>query len=139
MAQPDSPPLSPAEEYAAAVLAIARQIPPGRAMSYGLIAEVVAEELHRGGPRQVGQVMSGLADRYRHLVPKDDAPVIGPVQDNYDVPWWRVVYASGAPPAQYASAAMAAWQREEMPTVAGGERVDLKAAVWYPGICEGEG
>jgi len=126
--------LRPAEEYAAAVLALARQIPSGRAMSYGLIAEVVGEQLHRGGPRQVGQVMAGLADRYRHLVPDDGPPVVGPVQDNFDVPWWRVVYANGAPPAQYATAAIAAWKREQMPVVAGGERVDLRHAVWYPGI-----
>jgi methylated-DNA-protein-cysteine methyltransferase related protein len=126
------------DEYAAAVFALARQIPVGRAMSYGLIAEIVAEELHRGGPRQVGQVMSGLADRYRHLVP-GDAPAIGPAQDNYDVPWWRVVYADGRPPAMYANSAIAAWRRENTPLLKSGERIDLAKAIWYPGIDDSRG
>ena len=123
-----------AEEYAAAVFALARQIPPGRAMSYGLIAEIVAETLHRGGPRQVGQVMAGMGDRYEHLLSDlpDDAVKIGPAQDNFDVPWWRVVYANGAPPAQYETAARAAWQREGTPLTKDGQRIDLANAVWFP-------
>lgn len=123
--------LAPADEYAEAVFALARQIPAGRAMSYGLIAEIVAEQLQRGGPRQVGQVMSGLADRYRHLVPQG-AATIGPVQDNYDVPWWRVCYANGAPPAQHADAARAAWRREQTPLTKDAQRIDLPQAVWFP-------
>ncbi|WP_460889194.1 MGMT family protein, partial [Promicromonospora xylanilytica] len=68
----DSPPGSPltdVDEYAAAVLDIVRRIPSGRAMTYGLIAEIVGERLGRGGPRQVGSVMAGSGDRYAHLVP----------------------------------------------------------------------
>ena len=44
-------------------------------MTYGLIAEVLAERLGRGGPRQVGHVLAGSGGA---------------------VPWWRVVNASGA-------------------------------------------
>lgn len=126
---------SAAEEYAAAVLALVRRIPPGRAMTYGLIAEIVAESLHRGGPRQVGQVMAGSGDRYAHLV-RAGVAVIGPAQDNNEVPWWRVVNASGAPPARHASAAMDALRAEATPLTRDGRRVALKRAIWFPGIDE---
>ncbi|HEY0772933.1 MAG TPA: MGMT family protein, partial [Nocardioidaceae bacterium] len=39
------------EEYVERVLAVVEQIPPGRVMSYGAIAEVLGV----GGPRQVGR------------------------------------------------------------------------------------
>ncbi|QAY62200.1 DNA-binding protein [Xylanimonas allomyrinae] len=120
-----------AEEYAAAVLALVRQIPPGRAMTYGLIAEIVGETLHRGGPRQVGQVMAGSGDRYAHLVP-DGAAVVGPAQDNHDVPWWRVVNASGAPPARHVTAALDALRAEATPLTRDGRRVALARAIWFP-------
>ena len=60
------------EAYVEAVLRIVEQIPPGRVASYGDVALAVG----RGGPRQVGQVMS----RYGGTVP-----------------WWRVVRADGRP------------------------------------------
>jgi len=119
------------EEYAAAVLALVRRIPPGRAMTYGLVAEIVAESLGRGGPRQVGQVMAGSGDRYAHLVP-DGAAVVGPVQDNHPVAWWRVVNASGAPPARHLTAALDALRAEGCPLTRDGHRVDLRRAVWFP-------
>ncbi|GAA2219960.1 hypothetical protein GCM10010413_08540 [Promicromonospora sukumoe] len=65
------PPLTDVEEYAAAVLDVVRRIPSGRAMTYGLIAEIVGEELGRGGPRQVGSVLAGSGSRYAHLVPDE--------------------------------------------------------------------
>jgi methylated-DNA-protein-cysteine methyltransferase related protein len=124
--------LAPAEEYAAAVLALVRRIPRGRAMTYGLIAEIVAEELHRGGPRQVGNVMAASGDRYAHLVP-EDAVVIGPAQDSFDVPWWRVVNAAGSPPARHLHAALDELRAEATPLTRDGRRVDLKRAIWFPG------
>ncbi|MCL2595565.1 MAG: MGMT family protein [Promicromonosporaceae bacterium] len=126
-------PLTDGEEYAEAVLALVRQIPPGRAMTYGLIAEIIAETLHRGGPRQVGNVMSGSYDRYAHLVP-EGAAVVGPAQDNNDLPWWRVVNASGAPPAHHATAGLEALRAEGMPLTKDGRRIRLRDAIWYPGI-----
>lgn len=123
--------LTDVEEYAAAVLGLVRRIPPGRAMTYGLIAEIVAEDLHRGGPRQVGSVLAGSSDRYAHLVP-DDAVVIGPAQDSFDVPWWRVVNAAGAPPAHHVTAALDALRAEGCPLTRDGCRVDLRRAVWFP-------
>ena len=59
------------EDYVESVLRIVEQIPRGRVTTYGLIAEAVG----RGGPRQVGKVMSLYG---------------GPV------PWWRVVRADGS-------------------------------------------
>ena len=65
------------EEYTEAVLALVEQIPPGRVMSYGVIAEVVGESLHRGGPRLVARVLATQGG---------------------GVPWWRVVTAGGRLP-----------------------------------------
>jgi alkylated DNA nucleotide flippase Atl1 len=115
------------------VLALVRRIPAGRAMTYGLIAEIVAETLHRGGPRQVGQVMAGSGDRYAHLVP-EGAAVVGPAQDTNEVPWWRVVNASGAPPARHLTAALDALRAEATPLTRDGTRVNLPAAVWFPDL-----
>jgi len=61
-----------AEAYVEAVLRVVEQIPPGRVASYGDVALAVG----RGGPRQVGQVMS----RYGGTVS-----------------WWRVVRGDGRP------------------------------------------
>ena len=100
-----------AEEYTEAVLDLVERIPPGRAMTYGLIAEVVAETLHRGGPRQVGHVLAGSGGA---------------------VPWWRVVNAAGAPPAPYAHDALDRLRAEGTPLTADGTRVALRRAVWWP-------
>jgi len=128
---PTEEPLDGPAEYAAEVLALVRRIPSGRAMTYGLIAEIVGERLGRGGPRQVGNVMAGSGDRYAHLVP-EGAAVVGPVQDNHPVPWWRVVNASGAPPARHLTAALDALRAEGCPLSRDGRRVDLRRAVWFP-------
>ncbi|MDJ0384402.1 MGMT family protein [Streptomyces sp. G-G2] len=57
-------------EYAERVLALTENIPPGRVMTYGDVAEWLGD----GGPRQVGRVMALYG-----------APV----------PWWRVVRSDG--------------------------------------------
>ncbi|MEV7972923.1 MGMT family protein [Cellulomonas sp. NPDC089187] len=104
-------------EYIDAVRALVRRIPPGRAMTYGLIAEVVADQLiaaggvGRGGPRQVGRIMAA---------------------GDGDWPWWRVVNAAGSPPAHYAERALAALRAESTPLTADGTRVALRRAVWFP-------
>ncbi|MCB7136352.1 MGMT family protein [Cellulosimicrobium marinum] len=100
------------------MLALVRRVPPARATTYGLVAEVVAETLHRGGPRQVGAVLAGSAG-----VDDDGAPV----------PWWRVVNASGSPPSHHLDAALAELRAEGCPLVRDGRRVDLRRAVWFPG------
>lgn len=105
--------------YAKAVLAVVRQIPPGRVMTYGLVAEVVADALEaageppRGGPRQVGAVMA------RH---------------GGGVPWWRVVRADGTAPEHKASRALEALRSEGTPLMSDDDdaRVRLRLAVWWP-------
>jgi alkylated DNA nucleotide flippase Atl1 len=104
-------------DYLEAVLDVVAEIPSGRAMTYGTIAEVVADRLvaagepARGGPRQVGQIMS---------------------RGGSDVPWWRVVNASGAPPAHHARAALENLRAEGTPLSADGTRVALRRAIWFP-------
>jgi alkylated DNA nucleotide flippase Atl1 len=100
------------ERYVEAVLALVEQIPPGQATTYSLLAEAVG----RGGPRQVGRVMSTYG---------------GPV------PWWRVVRADGSLPDSHQRAALAHYREEATPllgslTDARRLRVDLASAVWIP-------
>ncbi|WHP18317.1 MGMT family protein [Cellulomonas sp. ES6] len=105
------------EDYLEAVLDVVGAIPPGRAMTYGLVAEVVQDRLvasglpARGGPRQVGQVMA---------------------RGGSGVPWWRVVNAAGSPPAHHAVAALERLREEGTPLTADGTRVALRRAVWFP-------
>ena len=94
------------EEYVERVLAVVEQIPPGRVMSYGAIAEVVGV----GGPRQVGQVMS---------------------LEGAAVPWWRVVRADGGLPLCHDGEALAHHRAEGTP-LRSSERVDMAAARWWP-------
>jgi alkylated DNA nucleotide flippase Atl1 len=99
------------EEYVERVLSVVEQIPPGRVMSYGTIAEVVGV----GGPRQVGRVMS---------------------LEGGGVPWWRVVRADGGLPLGEDGEALAHHRAEGTPLRASG-RVDMDAAAWWPDGAEG--
>ena len=95
-------------DFAEAVLAIVDQIPPGKVLAYGDVAEL----LGHGGPRQVGSVMS----RY-----------------GSSVSWWRVIRASGDAPPGLEAQALAQWRAEATPMVAGvlaGRRVDMTRARW---------
>lgn len=111
------------EDYLEAVLDVVVLIPRGRVMTYGTIAEVVGDQLGRGGPRQVGQVLARAGS---------------------DVPWWRVVNAAGRPPRALRSRALAALRSEGCPLSDDGEaddvdaRVVLRRAVWWPGDPEGD-
>ncbi len=105
------------EGYLETVLDLVGEIPAGRAMTYGTIAEVVADRLvaageaSRGGPRQVGQVLARAGS---------------------GVPWWRVVNAAGSPPAHHAREALDRLGEEGVPLVADGTRVALRRAIWFP-------
>jgi alkylated DNA nucleotide flippase Atl1 len=105
------------DDYVEAVLDLVEQIPAGRAMTYGTIAEVVADRLEeldgrrRGGPRQVGQVLSRAGS---------------------GVPWWRVVNAAGSPPARHLTRALGLLAGEGAPLTADGSRVALRQAIWFP-------
>jgi alkylated DNA nucleotide flippase Atl1 len=94
------------EEYVERVLALVEQIPPGRVMSYGAIAEVVGA----GGPRQVGRVMA---------------------MEGGGVPWWRVVRADGGLPACHGGEALALHRSEGTP-MRGLDRIDMALALWCP-------
>jgi alkylated DNA nucleotide flippase Atl1 len=96
------------DDFAEAVLAIVEQVPPGRAITYGIIAELVG----RGGPRQVGTVMA---------------------QYGGGVPWHRVVNANGRLVPGHEAEALRRHRAEGTPMRGGaGDHVDLRAAIWYP-------
>ncbi|UVJ38381.1 MGMT family protein [Arthrobacter sp. CJ23] len=104
-------------EYVTAVLALVDLIPPGAAVSYGDVAEL----LGAGGPRQVGSVMSHYGS---------------------SVPWWRVLRASGEAPPGHEAEALRHYLAESTPlhgayeafsrTGEGRWRVDLTLARWAP-------
>ena len=89
--------------YASAVLDVVDRIPPGRVLTYGDVAELMG----RGSPRTVGAVLS---------------------EHGREVPWQRVVQASGRPAEPYLQEALALLAAEGCPVR--GERVDLAAARW---------
>jgi len=89
--------------YAAEVLAVVDRIPRGKVMSYGDVAEFVG----RGTGRTVGAVMS----RYGH-----------------EVPWHRVVQASGGPNPASPEEALRRLRRDRTPMR--GDRVDMRLARW---------
>jgi alkylated DNA nucleotide flippase Atl1 len=93
------------DDYVEAVLTLVEQIPPGRVMTYGLIAECVG----RGGPRQVGSVMAHYGGA---------------------VPWHRVVNASGRVVPGHEVEALSRHRTEGTPMR--GDRIDLRAAIWVP-------
>lgn len=104
--------------YVEAVLELVGLVPPGRALAYGDVAEL----LGTGGPRQVGHVMSHYGGR---------------------VPWWRILKASGHAPEGHEAEALRHYLREGTPLLGNHEaylragegkwRVDPTAARWAPG------
>ena len=92
--------------YAVAVLDVVERIPRGRVMTYGDVAELMG----RGTGRTVGAVMSAWGR---------------------EVPWHRVVQASGRPAEPYLQDALERLRGEGCPVV--GERVDLARARWDGG------
>ena len=93
----------PPTEYARQVLDVVDRIPRGRVMTYGDVAEMHG----RGSARTVGTVMS------RH---------------GQEVPWHRVVQASGRPAEPHVREALDRLAAEGCPVV--GERVVLEACRW---------
>ena len=89
--------------YARAVLDVVDRIPAGKVMTYGDVAELMG----RGSPRTVGTVLS---DHGR------------------EVPWQRVVQASGRPAEPHLQEALRLLAAEGCPVR--GEKVDLGAARW---------
>lgn len=92
------------------MLDIVERVPPGRATTYGLVAEAVRALTGRGSARQVGTLMAtqGAA-----------------------VPWWRVVRADGTLPEHLRDRATEHYTAESTPVRPSGS-VDLDHAVWDP-------
>jgi methylated-DNA-protein-cysteine methyltransferase-like protein len=89
--------------YARSVLEVVARIPRGKVMSYG----DVAEYLGSGSARTVGMVLA---------------------QHGHEVPWQRVVQASGRPAAPLVAEALVILRAEGCPVR--GEKVVLAQARW---------
>lgn len=102
---------SPADDdFYGRVLGVVESIPPGQVMSYGDIAAAIGSK----APRAVGKVMA---------------------YGGSDVPWWRVVRASGHPPQCHEGQALEFYRAEGTPLVwsaSGSYRIDLRAARYEP-------
>jgi alkylated DNA nucleotide flippase Atl1 len=101
---------SEADDFVELVLDVVERIPSGRVMTYGDIAEL----LGKGGPRQVGAVMS---------------------RSGAAVPWWRVIRADGRPVRGLEATALERLQAEGCPI--GNGRVQLRTARWIPPADDG--
>ena len=97
------------QEYVEEVLALVERIPEGRVMSYGAIADVLAESSGRNSARQVGTIMA------RH---------------GGGVPWHRVVSSSGRTPPGHEIQARQRLLADGVPLK--GEHVDMSRAAWTP-------
>ena len=93
------------DDFADRVLDLVEQIPPGKVLSYGIIAEILEE----GGPRQVGRVMA---------------------LEGGAVAWWRVVRADGSLPPSHGVGAQEHYAIEDTPMRNNGSAVDMKKALW---------
>ncbi|QEO09315.1 MGMT family protein [Protaetiibacter larvae] len=101
----------PNEDFVTAVLEVVAAIPEGRAMSYGDVAAAIGSRAARG----VGQVMSFYGG---------------------EVPWWRVVRASGHPAPGHEIRALQHYRAEGTPLSWSRDgqvfRVDLARARHWP-------
>jgi methylated-DNA-protein-cysteine methyltransferase related protein len=99
-------------DFTTRVLAVIRQIPPGKVLTYGMVAVLAGNP--RAG-RQVGWLLHGLAERH-HL------------------PWHRVVNRHGA--ISLRTEGDGNWQRallaEEGVRFASDGRIDLQKYLWRP-------
>ncbi|MEP6842838.1 MAG: MGMT family protein [Pseudolysinimonas sp.] len=99
----------PNDDFVSRVLDVVAAIPEGMVMSYGDVAAAIGSRAARG----VGQVMSYYGS---------------------DVPWWRVVRASGHAVADHEARALEYYRAESTPLKwSGGHfRVDLARARFVP-------
>lgn len=87
------------------VLEIVESIPPGKVMPYGEVAAALGSR----ASRQVGQIMAYYGS---------------------EVPWWRVIRASGHPALNHEAEALQHYRAEGTPLTWSGEsyRIDLTKA-----------
>lgn len=107
------------KDYRERVYGIVRQIPPGRVMTYGQIAEILGEG-YTG--RTVGYVMHG--------------------SDTESVPWQRVINSQGACSTGQMTMPVNLQQNmleSEGVVFNGSGKCDLSVSMWYPEGFEPEG
>ena len=97
------------QDFVSRALAVVESIPPGRVMSYGDVAAAIGSRASRA----VGQAMAYYGS---------------------DVPWWRVVRASGHPAIDHEARALEHYRAEGTPLKwsAAAFRVDMVVARWMP-------
>jgi alkylated DNA nucleotide flippase Atl1 len=98
------------DDFVSRVLAVVESIPSGKVMTYGDVAASFGSR----AARAVGQVMAYYGS---------------------DVPWWRVIRASGHPAPDHQSRALEYFRAESTPLLwssSGVYRVDLRAARHTP-------
>ena len=99
-----------ADDWVSHVAAVVESIPAGCVLTYGGVAALLGSRSSRG----VGKVMA---------------------RAGHDLPWWRVIRASGHPPEGHEQRALERYRVEGTPlrwSRAGTWRVDLPAAEWRP-------
>lgn len=101
----------PSDDFTSRVLEVVAAIPSGHAMAYGDVAAAIGSRAARG----VGQVMAYAGG---------------------EVPWWRVVRASGHPAVDHEARALEHYRAEGTPLRWSRDgtvfRVDLAVAGWMP-------
>ena len=97
------------QEYVEEVLRLVESIPEGRVMSYGAVADALADRSGRNSARQIGTIMS------RH---------------GGGVPWHRVVTSAGRLPPGHEQEARQRLLSEGVPLK--GDHVDMGRASWMP-------
>lgn len=97
------------EDFVSRVIEVVESIPPGHVMAYGDVAAAIGSRAARG----VGQVMAYYGE---------------------NLPWWRVIRASGQPPLCHDDEALPHYEEEGTPLVptASGYRIDLRLARHRP-------
>jgi len=100
---------SPGDDFVSRVLAVVESIPAGKVMTYGDVAAAIGSR----AARAVGQTMAYYGS---------------------EVPWWRVIRASGQAPKCHDASALAHYEAEGTPLLltASGYRIDLRAARHRP-------
>ncbi len=97
------------EDFVSRVIAVVESIPPGKVMAYGDVAAAIGSR----AARAVGQTMAYYGS---------------------DLPWWRVIRASGQPPQCHDAEALPHYEAEGTPLVstASGYRINLRLARHHP-------
>jgi alkylated DNA nucleotide flippase Atl1 len=95
------------DDLAATVLAVVKQIPSGRVLTYGDVAALTPAAT----ARDVGQVLLRHGERE-------------------EIPWWRVLRADGTPPPHLLDRQLTLLRAEGTPLAPSGAAVDLHQARW---------